>query len=93
MATLRPVEIKAKCIADVSEQFKNAQSALKRDLPQFQATKVPNDRECLLLGSGPTIRHYVDEIRERQQKGAYVAAIKGSHEFMLDNGITPDCAI
>jgi len=93
MPKLRPVEIRAKCIANIDEQFKNACSALKRNLPQFQSAKTPNDRECLLLGSGPTIKYFVEDIRAKQKAGAYIAAVKGSHEYMLDNGITPDCAI
>ncbi len=68
----------------------NIRSALARGLPEFFPNPCIHDGTFVIVGSGPTLPKVIDLIREERSKGRPLCAIKGAHDFLLDNGIVPD---
>lgn len=65
-------------------------SALKRGLPEFKAAICSHDGTFVVVGSGPSLRDNLNGVREEKAKGRPICAVKGAHDFLLENGIEPD---
>lgn len=61
----------------------NIRANERRNLPTVDFKRI-----CI-VASGPSLKHYVPEIRERQKAGWHVAAMNGSYKFLLERGIVP----
>lgn len=68
----------------------NIRSALARGLPEFSPALCTHDGTMVIVGSGPSLPGFVDEIRAEEAKGRPICAIKGAHDFLVDNEIIPD---
>lgn len=68
----------------------NIRSALARGLPEFSPTPCIHDGTFVIVGSGSSLPTVVEQIREEKRLKRPICAIKGAHDFLLDNGITPD---
>lgn len=62
----------------------------RRGLPEFRPAICRNDGTFVIVGSGPSLAGFADEIKAEQDKGRPICAIKGAHDWLMDNGITPD---
>lgn len=62
----------------------------QRGLPELSPAIVAHDGTMILVGSGPSLPTFIDEIREQKAKGRPICAIKGAHDYLIENGITPD---
>lgn len=82
-----PLQVKANCIADDATIYKHIHLSLQRDLPEVLGGAA------VLVGSGPSVRGQVESIRKQKEKGRVVVAIKGAHDWLIDQGIIPDYAI
>lgn len=69
----------------------NIVSALARGLPEVSASPVVHDGTFVVVGSGPTLPQFVEQIRAEQAQGRPVCAVKGSHDFLVERGVVPDC--
>lgn len=86
----RELSVKAKCVADNDTLISHIHSALDRGLQEFQPTLKPHDGECIIVGSGPTVRHYPEKIRKLASKpGTIIISVKAGHDFLLEKGIVP----
>lgn len=84
------LQIKSKCVSDNERIKEHIRHALSLGLPEC----VPQDEReegVLLCGSGPSIKHHLEEIREKHKTQAIVA-INGAHDYLIENGIYPDYA-
>lgn len=68
----------------------NVNSALKRNLPEPTPALVPHDGTFVVVGSGPSLTQFVEEIRKEKELGRVICSVKGSHDFLCENGIEPD---
>lgn len=68
----------------------NVVSAIKRNLPEPSAALCSHDGTFVIVGSGPSLPDFVQEIREEREKGRPICSVKGSHDFLCENGIEPD---
>lgn len=89
---LQPVKIVAKCVADFKTQWSHVQSAMARKLPDFQRGPE-TDKAAVLVGSGPTVAEFPDEIRQHKKNGHLIIAVKGGHDFLLEHDIVPHYAL
>lgn len=55
-----------------------------RNLPHLDFKRIA------ICASGPSLADHIDDIRARQAAGWHVAAMNGSHNFLIEHGITPD---
>lgn len=75
--------------------MENVRLSSARGLPVFTG-KPPEqieDRECCLIGGGPSLEGRATEIAERQAAGAAVVSMNGSLRWLLGHGITPSSHI
>ena len=65
-------------------------SALGRGLPEFTPAVIFNDGYFVIVGSGPSVTSFLDEIKAERTKGRPICAVKGTHDWLIDNGLEPD---
>lgn len=66
------------------------ESALARGLEEFKPAICPNDGTFIIVGSGPSLAEFENEVRQEQLNGRPVCAINGAHDWLLGNGIEPN---
>lgn len=71
----------------------NIRSALARGLPAITPGLCRHDGTFVVVGSGPSMPAFVDEIREERSHGRPICAVKGAHDFLCEAGIPPDLFI
>lgn len=74
----------------MDEQRSNVISALGRGLPEFSPALFRHDGTMVLVGSGPSLPNHLDDIKQESAKGRTIVAIKGAHDWLMQNDITPD---
>ena len=89
---LRKFSIKAKCVADNAELYRNIASSLERGLPVL-GQNDEHDGVCILVGSGPSVAGELDSIRKAKEAGHTIVALKDAHDWLIERGIVPDCAV
>lgn len=71
----------------------NMVSALARDIADFRPSLVVHDGQMVIVGSGPSVSEYADEIRGHRAAGRPIMAVKGAHEWLIEQGVPPDVAV
>jgi len=65
-------------------------ASMLRGLPELVPAFLSHDGTIVLCGSGPTLANFAEEIRAEKAKGRPIVAIKGAHDWLVDQGIEPD---
>lgn len=68
----------------------NVVSSLERGLPEIQPAFVAHDGHLVIVGSGPSLPGFIEEIKSERGKGRPILAVKGAHDFLVERGIEPD---
>lgn len=69
------------------EEFsRNLHTNLERGIPRCEPLPERENNRLAIVGSGPSVRDYLDEIREFDT----VWAINGAYDFLRNNGIVAD---
>lgn len=68
----------------------NVRSALERGLPEIRPAFVAHDGHLVIVGSGPSLPQFLGELRHEREKGRPICAIKGAHDFLIENDIIPE---
>lgn len=69
----------------------NIRSALSRGLSEITyPAPFFHDGNMVIVGSGPTVTSFLEEIREEKRNGRPICAIKGAHDWLIENNIEPD---
>ena len=90
MTTARPLAIDVKQFNMAEGLVGNIKSALARGLPELVPAIVRNDGTFVICGSGPSLANFAEEIRAEREKGRPICAVKGAHDWLVDQGIEPD---
>lgn len=69
------------------------ESSLKRGLPELLPAICSHDGNFVIVGSGPSLKDHIEEIKQEQENGRPICAIKGAHDYLVANGIYPDLFI
>lgn len=64
-------------------------AAFTKWLEPFQA----HEREALMVSAGPTLSTYLEEIKQRQENGAVIFAVKHAFPILKEAGIRPDFTV
>lgn len=67
---------------------KNIAINIRRGLPQLKG-HAPNPEPITLCVGGPSLKRYIRNIKRRADQGRMIASVNGTHDFLLENGITP----
>jgi uncharacterized Rossmann fold enzyme len=87
---MKPLALKIQPAGTPEGLRANVHAALARNLPEFVPGLVVHDGTMVLVGSGPSMPQYVEQIRQEQQAGRPIFAVKGAHDYLCTQGITPD---
>jgi hypothetical protein len=94
-----PLKIESRCIYSnemLLEQIKNNLEKYEKTIPSFQSSYVHNDGNAILVGCGPSIEtpEMQDSIRKQWAAGRPIFAIKGAHDFLIQEmSIIPDACV
>lgn len=87
---MQPLELEIKAHGTVEELQANIRSALARQLPELAPAPTAHDGTFVCVASGWSMPSFVEDIRKEKEAGRPIVAIKAAHDFLMDNGITPD---
>lgn len=66
------------------------ESSIARGLPAFMPALCRNDGTFIVVGSGPSLAEFPEEIKRQKEMGRPICAVKGAHDWLIQNGIEPD---
>ena len=89
---MQPLKIQARCVVDAEGRIDHIKAALERGLEEFGPSD-PHEKEICVVGSGPSVKSQIKKIRALKKKGAMVLAIKGAHDFLIQNKVIPHAAV
>lgn len=87
---MHKLELTVQAAGDPEELCSNIRSALARGLPEFTPAPTSHDGTFVCVASGWSMPNFLDEIREQKALGRPIVAVKAAHDFLCNNGITPD---
>ena len=88
-----PLKITGKCVAEDETLFANMDAAIARGYPQIKEAQPAKTGAILLVASAPSVKGQLELIKKMKAAGSPIVAIKGAHDWLIDNGVTPDYAL
>ena len=88
-----PLKITGQCVADDETLFSQMDAAIARGYKQIRQAELPKTGSIVLVASGPSVKGQTELIRKMQIAGSPVVAIKGAHDYLIDQGVIPDYAL
>lgn len=68
--------------------LENIRAACARDLTWF-AGAPEHDRECCIVGGGPSLENSINDLRHRVAAGAALVSLNGTLRWLLERGLRP----
>lgn len=68
----------------------NITSALGRKLPELTPGLCRHDGHFVIVGSGPSLPEFVDDIKTEQVLNRPICTVNGAYDFLINNAIVPD---
>ena len=88
-----PLKITGKCVAEDETLFANMDAAIARGYPQIKEAQPAKTGAILLVASAPSVKGQLELIKKMKAAGSPIVAIKGAHDWLIDNGVMPDYAL
>ena len=88
-----PLKITGKCVAEDDILFANMDAAIARGYPQVTEAQEAKTGAILLVASAPSVKGQLELIKKMKAAGSPIVAIKGAHDWLIENGVTPDYAL
>jgi uncharacterized Rossmann fold enzyme len=88
-----PLKITGKCVAEDETLFANMDAAIARGYLQVREAQPAKSGAILLVASAPSVKGQLELIKKMKAAGSPIVAIKGAHDWLIDNGVTPDYAL
>jgi uncharacterized Rossmann fold enzyme len=88
-----PLKITGKCVAEDETLFANMDAAIARGYPQVKEAQTAKTGAILLVASAPSVKGQLELIKKMKAAGSPIVAIKGAHDWLIDNGVIPDYAL
>lgn len=87
---MQKLAVQVKQWGSTETNSQNIRYCLDKKLPALSAAPCAHDGTFVIVGSGPSLPEFLDEIREERAKGRPICAINGAYDWLVDNGVTPD---
>lgn len=84
-----PVKFIIHQYGSAEEHRANILSALERGLPELSPALCSHDGHLVVVGSGPSLPLHLEELKEEKRSGRPILSIKGTHNYLIENGISP----
>lgn len=52
-----------------------------------------SDRECIILGGGPSLPDFIDDIRDKRAAGIPIVTMNGTYNWALEHGLKPSAQV
>ena len=88
----RPLEIRAKCVYEDDKLLEHIHFWMDAPVRPFMPS-MAHDHEIAVVGSGPSLRDTWETVRDLKERGVYIAAVKGAHDFLIERGVIPHIAV
>jgi uncharacterized Rossmann fold enzyme len=88
-----PLKITGKCVAEDDILFANMDAAIARGYPQVKQAQEAKTGAILLVASAPSVKGQLKLIKKMKAAGSPIVAIKGAHDWLIENGVMPDYAL
>lgn len=88
-----PLKITGSCIADDETLFRNMEHAIAQGLPEVLKQEPVREGVIALVASGPSVKTQLKVIKEAQENGTQIVAIKDAHDWLIGEGVIPDFAL
>lgn len=75
---------------DDKEIAENIRYSLSLGFTEFTPSLTVHDGIVCIVGSGPSVKTQISNIRHERELGRPIVAINGAHDLLCDNDITPD---
>lgn len=73
--------------------LRNIGQNIKRQLPQAQAYPLQKDVRIAILCGGPSLEQHKEEVQQKYKDGVKLVATNGTHDWCLDNGMSPSAMV
>lgn len=90
MDGLHPLNLEVGQFGTAEANVGQIESAIARGLQELCPALCQHDGTMVLVGSGPSMPWFVDDIRKERALGRPILAIKGAHDFLCKHGLEPD---
>ena len=87
---LQPLRLVISKVSAVDGVVSNIERNSLLGLREFQPAFYSHDGTFVVVGSGPSLAGFADEIKAEQAKGRPICAIKGAHDWLVEKGIFPN---
>lgn len=77
----------------MSRIIENIDYAMHKNLPILEAPFPKHDKHAAIVGGGPSVRGFVDELKYRKDQGQSIVALNNSWHWLSGNGIKPDMQV
>ena len=88
-----PLAINVSQYGTSPDNIRQIEENLARGLPEITPALLQHDGTMVLVASGPSMPQFLEEIKSHKLLGRPVCAINNAHDFLVENGITPDVAL
>lgn len=86
---LHALDLKVNGYGTVEEIHRHIHGCLDRGLPELAPAICSHDGTFCIVGSGPSMPDYVDDLRANMALGRPVCAINHAHDWLIDRDVTP----
>lgn len=87
---LHKVNIKINQIGAAEHILRHIEYSLSLGLPEIPFFPTKHDGTAVIVGSGPSLKDQIENIRKEQEQNRPIVAINGAHDYLIENSITPD---
>lgn len=89
-AMLQPLALDVSQFGVASQPMEAIRVNMARGLQEFVPSLCAHDGTMVLVGSGPSLPAFIDEIRAARLTGRPILAVNGAHDLLCEQKIVPD---
>jgi hypothetical protein len=85
-----PLNFKISTNVESEKLSENVKINTEKGLPLLWPSESLRNVPLIIVGGGPSLKDYVEDIRELQNHGAYVMGLNKAYHFLVENDVIPE---
>lgn len=90
LSSILPSDLKLNCPEELI--INNVEYSIALGLAQIKPYQE-QETKVLIVAGGPSLKDYIEEIKEKREDGYKLVTVNGTHNLMLEHGLTPSAHI
>ena len=86
---LRPLAIRVQQFGTDDDRVSHIRAALALGLPEIAPALCAHDGTFVIVGSGPSMPAFIDDIKAERALGRPICSLKGTHDYLIREGCEP----